>query len=98
MPGMRPGPGGGRRRRGRVLPRCDAPTRRVSSVGADSRADGVVEGILRQSDERWGNYLDPLDPTNAGPSLADEPDPFDESEIEQDDPPALECRRPCSVS
>ncbi len=35
---------------------------------ADSGDDGVVEGILRRSDERWGNYLSPLDPTNAGPS------------------------------
>ena len=36
-------------------------------VGAASGDDRVVEGVLRQSDERWGNYLSPLDPTNAGP-------------------------------
>lgn len=58
--------------------------------GAASGGDGVGEWVLRQSDERWGHYLSPLDPTNAGPSLTDEPDSSEESEIDIDDAPALE--------
>lgn len=55
---------------------------------------GVVEEILRQSDERWGDYLSSIDPTAADPTLTDEPDPFADEEpvIPQDEPPALEAR------
>src|SRR5262249_24558834 len=66
--------------------RCRARDRRV---GAPGREEGVGEEILRQSDERWGDYLSPLDSSSADPTLADEPDSFEDPAIAQDEPPAL---------
>ena len=61
---------------------------------ADSGDDGVVEGILRQSDERWGNYLSPVDPTDMPARRSRmEPDSIEESD---DRSPAT--IRPCWLS
>ncbi len=55
-------------------------------------ADGVVERILRHSADRWGDYLDPLDPASDDPRLADEPEPFEDPGIAEDAPPGLEAQ------
>jgi chemosensory pili system protein ChpA (sensor histidine kinase/response regulator) len=71
---------------------CEAMRRlaREWRVGAPGGDGGVAEDILRQSDERWGDSLSPIDPEGAGPTLADEPDPFEDPGIAPDEPPALE--------
>jgi chemotaxis protein histidine kinase CheA/CheY-like chemotaxis protein len=66
-----------------------ARDRRDGISGGD---DGAIARVLRESTERWGDYLGPLDPTSDVPRLADEPDPLDGSGIAEDDPPGLEAQ------
>ena len=55
----------------------DAPRPRPAGRYAAAATRKSCEGILRESDERWCDYLSLVDPTHAGPSVADEPDSFE---------------------
>src|SRR5262249_51367272 len=45
---------------------------RDQRTGTGSHDEGICDGILRQSDELWSDYLGLLDPTSAGLRVADE--------------------------
>ena len=62
---------------------------RDERAGNPSGDAGLGEGILRESDRRWSDYLSPVDPTCTGSPMADEPVSFEEDGLAQDDPPAL---------
>ncbi len=52
---------------------------------------GICDEIIRQSDERWSDYLSPLDSFSADQPVADLPASFDDNCIAYDDaPPALD--------
>src|SRR5579883_384134 len=61
-------------------------------AGTPGTDDRVSEEILRETDLRWSDYLSPVDPTSADPSLRDEPVSFEEDATAQDDSPALDPR------
>ncbi len=64
---------------------CDQQT------GGDRGEPGTYDEILRQSDERWGEYLSPIDSTSDLDSVVDEPASFEEDCNPRDDsPPAID--------
>ena len=81
MPGMRAGPGGGRRRGGRFLSRERSSDSSATSGPVGGGDLGICDEIIRQSDERWSDYFSPVDPTSAGQSVVDEPASVDDSGI-----------------
>jgi hypothetical protein len=52
---------------------------RDQRTGSRSGDLGICDEILRQSDERWSDYLSPVDSTSAGQSVMDEPASFEEA-------------------
>jgi chemotaxis protein histidine kinase CheA len=51
----------------------------------------VCDEILRQSNERWGDYVDSVDPACAGPPVEPDLELFEQAELPQDDaPPELD--------
>jgi chemotaxis protein histidine kinase CheA len=59
--------------------------------GSERGDRGVCDEILRQSGERWSDYLSLVDSTDAGQCVVDEPVSFDEAcVLDDDEPPALD--------
>jgi chemotaxis protein histidine kinase CheA len=73
---------------------CLTAIERLASAIRTQSSSGETEisdEILRQSDERWGDYFSPVDSTSAGHDLVDELVPGDDDYFAQDDaPPALD--------
>jgi chemotaxis protein histidine kinase CheA len=64
---------------------------RDQQIGRDSGDLGILDEILRQSDESWSGYLGPVDPTSAEHTIVDVSMSFQEACIAHDDaPPALD--------
>jgi chemotaxis protein histidine kinase CheA len=74
---------------------CIEALRRLARDRRDGPSGGVAEvgeEILRLAEERWGDYLAPLDPNAVDLTIREESDPFEEATMPQDEPPALEPR------